>query len=91
MKNNPKRPRAIKKVRLKLLASLICKSLNLNQTIKNNLGKPLTKTSQRLINSNILSELCIFANIRSPKKTRILWSILQELGILLGGCLTVKN
>ena len=85
------RPRVIKKLCLKLLACLICKSLNLNSTIKNNLGKPLTKTSQRLVNCNILSEFCIFANIRSPKKTRVLGSILQEMGILLGGCLTVKN
>jgi hypothetical protein len=80
MNNNPIRPRVIKKVRLKLLASLICKSLNLNQTIKNNLGKPPTKTSQSLINCNILSKLCIFANILSLKQTRVLIWILQECG-----------
>ena len=80
MNNNPIRPRVIKKVRLKLLASLICKSLNLNQTIKNNLGKPPTKTSQSLINCNILSKLCIFANILSLKQTRVLRWILQECG-----------
>ena len=80
MNNNPIRPRVIKKVRLKLLASLICKSLNLNQTIKNNLGKPPTKTSQTLINCNILSKLCIFANILSLKQTRVLRWILQECG-----------
>ena len=80
MNNNPIRPRVIKKVRLKLLASLICKSLNLNQTIKNNLGKPPTKTSQSLINCNILSKLYIFANILSLKQTRVLRWILQEYG-----------
>ena len=76
MNNNPIRPRVIKKVRPKLLDSLICKSLNLNQTIKNNLGKPPTKTSQRIINYYILSKLCIFVNLLSPKKTRVLRSIL---------------
>ena len=33
------RPRVIKKLCLKLLACLICKPLNLNQTIKNNFGE----------------------------------------------------
>ena len=80
MNNNPIRPRVIKKVRPKLLDSLICKSLNLNQRIKNNLEKPPTKTSQSLINCNILSKLCIFANILSPKQTRVLRWILQECG-----------
>ncbi len=80
MNINAIRPRVIKKLCLKLLACLICKPLNLNQTIKNNLGKPPTKTSQSLINCNILSKLCIFANILSPKQTRVLGSILQECG-----------
>ena len=73
------RPRVIKKLCLKLLACLICKPLNLNQTIKNNLGKPLTQTSQRIINYYILSKLCIFANLLSTKKIRLLGSILQEM------------
>lgn len=86
MNNNAIRPRVIKKLCLKLLDCLIYNPLNLNQTIKNIIGKPHIITSQREVNHKMPRKLCIFANIPSPKQTRVLRRVIQESEDFLFKC-----